>query len=101
MSEKYGRCRTCGSYDFLLKHECPPSWAVHCEEYDLKENVYAFFAREAAEKFVADLERRTVHFPVGSGEKELEVTVTSSEGNMKKFLVTGSVEPAYDAREII
>lgn len=61
-------------------------------------NADALDHSQAAWLFIADYERRSAEFPVGSGEGTVTVVV-EGEGERKRFYVSGNPEPAYYVRE--
>jgi len=101
MSDSF--CSKCDQYNGYKPefHKCPPLFEVLIKDYhgdDDGMQVNAYDAEEAAEKAIEDWDAEGDYTCIGG--EEINVTVKSSDGSVKKFVVTGESCPSYHATEV-
>lgn len=83
-------------------HKCPPKWECFREgDYpdDAVTEVYATEAVEAAEKFAAWSDSQGDYDIAGGSEEEVTVVRTDTQ-EVFRLVVSGSMQPCYDAQVI-
>ena len=105
---KFGRCETCGEYDFLETHRCPPCWYVWEPDEgetmdDGARRIYARDAEQAAERWAAreDWDSAEGAIAMGRSEPEICVATLGLEGKgVERFKLTGEMVPEYRAEPL-
>lgn len=91
----FEKCKTCGKYDFVMQHRCPPLW--ECEDVDGRYDPWAIYAY-SEESAAADYVERCDD-DGGPPTEKMNVKVTRG-GISKIFLVTSDIQVQYEAEEI-
>lgn len=98
----FERCSICGHYDFSKSHRCPPCFEVLCPEYDGDDweeasKVYARDAEAAAERWAAEHDWQGDYDIVEGSPVFVLVRKRWQEGGEAGFVVSGEMQPTYNA----
>lgn len=96
--KRFDNCRTCGRWDWLDSHECPPTWLVADPDYEGEiengKKIHALDACAAVERYA---ELRTYD---GDGLFESDrilVRPAAEDGPAAEYEVTGELVPEFTA----
>lgn len=90
-------CKTCGEYDWLNKHRCPPLFKVKRKEDDdeYARNVYARDAERAAEKFCARHDSDFDYQIIENKEADIEVWPIDDPGKRVSLHIVAEMVAEY------
>jgi hypothetical protein len=100
MKREFEKCPTCGEYDFVETHKCPPVWEVNidCRDEDEWVSIYAIDEEEAAKEMAERYNSNGDYLLMG---EEITVLVRKTEGmSAKKFRCSAETTIQYYANEI-
>lgn len=101
----FDECPTCGAYDFVATHRCPPAWYVKIAECDYHHDeseptrVFAQDAEQAAERFAEEWDCRGDPCLLSGDTLTVSVSALSNLTEVQTFAVTGEMVPEYRACE--
>lgn len=100
----FHKCTTCGEYDWLRSHVCPPRWWVRLPEHhddNYVASVHARTAELAAERYVEQWDAEGDYVCIDGDP--VVVKVQRADGwdeRWATFVVEGEMVPEYSARRM-
>ena len=92
----FGKCKTCGKYDFLDKHKCPPIFYFKHENWgDELQEIRAWDFEDAAKEF-AMLYNEDGDYSLMDNTEEVIISDGKTE---KKFIVSAEPDIHYSVKE--
>jgi hypothetical protein len=91
-------CKTCGNFKMFDSHLCPPAFKCLPEGETYEETIYARDAETAAEKYAEQFDSE-YDYSILRGTA-MRMQVTSPDGEVSYFEVTGESVPEYSASGI-
>lgn len=91
----FQECPTCGEWDFVGAHKCPPRWQVRNVDDDLDEvqTIFAYTPEEAVKQFADIWDEESL---IACQGHQITVIITSDRTKTQQFIVTGEMVPRYN-----
>lgn len=91
---QWTQCGVCREYGWSNTHRCPPQYECRNRNWDGDEweTVYAYNARDAAEKYVERVDNHAAEFT-----ETCDIEVRNDGGEVECYEVTGEIVREYSA----
>lgn len=95
----FERCKSCGAYDWVKSHRCPPTWQVRRkdDEWDDWEPAFGLSAEDAAINWCEKHDCENEYIILQSGEEVLFVRKEGDDGDGVRVEILAESRPHYSA----